>query len=174
MQKENVDILVLTFNRIKYIKIYLLMLHLFTFYPFRLIVIDNGSTDGTREWLLKMKEKGLVWKLVFNKENLPLTEAFAEGFKEVKSEFFITSADDMIVPYKKYPYGKNVCWLTMLLATIKYYDTYGSVNFYAPRQGFEPFIAKRWSVVKQLADKNKLKKLHKIIYADEENYGLIL
>lgn len=172
--REPIDILVVHFNRIKYIKIYLLMIHLFTKYPFRLIVVDNGSTDGSKKWLLEMKKKGLIWKIVFNKENKPLAEAFAEGFKEVESKYFITSPNDIIVPYKKYPYGKDVCWLTMLVATIKYYDTYGSVNFYALRQGFEPFRVKRWKGVKELADKNKLEKLHKIIYADRNNYGLIL
>lgn len=172
MDIKPVDIIVIHYNRIKYIKIYLLMLHLFTFHPFRLIVVDNGSTDGSREWLLEMKEKGLVWKTVFNKENKPLAEAIAEGFKEVESEFFITSANDMMVPYNKYPYGEGVCWLTMLIASLEYYTDYGSINFYCPRQGFDPFRAKRWPAVKKLTNEKKLNELHKIIYADGNDYGL--
>ena len=173
-KKEPVDIIVVHFNRIKFIKTYLLMLHLFTFYPFRLIVVDNGSTDGSREWLLKMKEKGLVWKTVFTKENKPLAEAIAEGFKEVESEYFITSANDMIVPYKKFPYGPNVCWLIMLVASLEHYTDYGSINFYGLRQGFAPFRAKRWSGLKKIADSEKLEKLHKTIFADGEDYYLNL
>ena len=171
---QPIDIICVNFNRIKYIKVYLLMLHLFTKYPFRLIVVDNNSTDGSREWLLEMKEKGLIWKVVLNDKNKLMTEAFADGFKEVESEYFITSPNDMMVPYKTYPYGDDVCWLTMLVASIKYHTTYGSINYYSLRQGFDPFRAKRWKCVKELADNDKLKELHNIIFEDGNDYGLTI
>lgn len=152
------------------------MIHMFTKYPFRLIVVDNGSMDGSKEWLLEMKEKGLIWKTVFNTENKPLAEAFNEGLKEVESELCVTSANDMMVPYTKSPYGEDVCWLTMLVASINHYEDYGSINFFAPRQHLLPFRKKRWQHVKGMyaKDKNKMNKLHSTIFTDGKDYGLSL
>ena len=148
------------------------MINLWTKHPFRIIVIDNGSTDGTREWLEKMKKAGLIGKLILSKENKMLTDSFNDGLEHVDSEIFITAADDLIPPYKKHPYGDNVCWLTMLLATFEANPKYGSINFYGPRQGFEPFRAKRWPSLVKTADEDKLKKLHSIVFEDGNDYGL--
>ena len=170
--KEPIDIMVLTFNRIKYMKMNLFMIHLWTKYPFRLVVIDNGSTDGTREWLRRMRDAGFIWKLIFSEENKMLTDTFSDNLKHIESEFFVTAADDMMVPYINHPYGEDVCWLTMLKATYDANPEYASVNFYATRQGFSPFRKKRWPHMVSLADKKKLKELQEKVFDDGEYYGL--
>jgi len=48
-----IDIIVVTFNRIDYFKVFVEFLFLFTDHSFRLIVVDNGSQDGTRELIIK-------------------------------------------------------------------------------------------------------------------------
>jgi len=164
-RNEPIDIIVITFNRIIYIKKFLEMLHLATDYPFRLIVVDNGSTDGTREWLRRMRRAGLVYKNVFNKENKKMAAAFTEGFKHVESEYFITTQDDIIPPY-----GKKLCWLTCLLYTIRNNPEFASINFYGPRQNYGSFMKKRWPVyVKKIEDDGgeryeRFKKLNEQIY----------
>ena len=99
-----IDIIVITFNRINYLKIFIEFLYLFTDYPFRLIVVDNGSKDGSREFILKLEKEKLIWKYVFNKENLLLAMAQTEGFKVVESDLFVVCDDDMIPPM-----FKNLC-----------------------------------------------------------------
>lgn len=132
--KEPVDIIVVTYNRINYIKSFIEFLYLSTQYPFRLIVVDNGSTDGTRELVLKLEEEGVVWKHVFNASNLLLASAQTEGLKVVESELFIVSDDDM-----KPPLFKNPDWLEIFVAKIKGDESIGCVNFIGHRCSFSVF-----------------------------------
>jgi GT2 family glycosyltransferase len=138
MIKDFVNILVVTYNRLEYLKVFIEMLYLSTSYPFRLIVIDNGSHDGSREFILEMEKKKLVNKHVFNQENLPLAKALTEGFKCVESELFITVADDMMAPI-----FKNPDWLEIFIAQMKQDEQIGCINFKASRQSFRSFNIKR-------------------------------
>ncbi len=166
IKKEPIDIIVITFNRIVYMKQFLYMLHLATDYPFRLIVVDNGSEDGSREFILKMEEEGLVWKYVFNKENKPMAAAFTEGFKHVESEYFITTQDDIIPPY-----GKKICWLTCLLYTMKNHPEFASINFYAPRQNYGEFLRKRWPVYAERIKNEGGERYERLIKLKKQIYG---
>lgn len=134
MIKEPVDILVVTYNRIKYFKSFVKLLKLSTNYPYRLIVVDNGSADGTREWILEKEKEGIVWKHVFNSSNLPLARAFSEGFKEVESELFLTTADDITPPlFKKYD------WLEVFVTKMKQDESVGCINFVGARCSYDSF-----------------------------------
>jgi len=132
-EQKPVDILVLTYNRIKYFETFVEELYKNTDYPFRLIVIDNGSTDGTRELILDLTHTGKIWQWVFTNNNLLMAEAFNEGFKLVESELFITVADDMIAPKIK------PCWLTIFVAKMNSDNNIGSINCVARRRSYEKF-----------------------------------
>lgn len=134
MTEEPISILVLTYNRIEYMKTFIEFLYLFTDHPFKLIVIDNGSTDGTRELILKLEEDGFIDKHLFTKTNMPLASAFTEALSLIDTELFVTVADDMLTPR-----WKNVCWLTLLAAKIKSDETIGCVNLVGARRSFESF-----------------------------------
>ncbi len=140
IEKISVDILVLTYNRLKYLQNFIEMLYLSTNYPFRLFVIDNGSVDGTREFILKMEQEGLVYKHLFNKENLPLAAAFTECFnvfKDELNEFIITAADDHTPPL-----FKNPDWLEIFVHKIKSDENIGCINFKSVRQNYYSFQVK--------------------------------
>lgn len=64
----------ITFNRIDLTKKYLNSLREHTKIEYDHVVFDNGSTDGTVEWL---KENG--YRVIENKENLGITRAEVEG-----------------------------------------------------------------------------------------------
>lgn len=132
-----IDLIVVTYNRIEYLKTFIEFLYLFTDYPFRLIVVDNTSTDGTRELILRLEKEGLVWKNVFNESNLPLAAAQTEGFKQVESELFVVSDDDMVVPM-----FKNVCWLELLRHKMMTDESVGCINFRGVRRSFRSFNIK--------------------------------
>jgi len=106
-----------------------------TDYPFRLIIIDNGSTDGTRKYILELERQGKVWKHLFNQENMPLAAALTVGFKLVESELFITAPDD-IVP----PIGRNPSWLEIFIAKMNQDDSIGCINMVGSRCVHDKFV----------------------------------
>jgi GT2 family glycosyltransferase len=99
-------------------------------------VVDNGSIDGTREYIKELKETGSVWKYVFNNENMPLARALTEGFKEVESDLFVTVADDMIAPSR----AVGPCWLEVFVTKINSDDNIGCINFVGARCSYDKFI----------------------------------
>jgi len=63
-----VDIVILNFNGLTHLKPCLASLYKHTSQNFHLIVVDNVSTDGSREWLTSFAEKVNNITLHFNKE----------------------------------------------------------------------------------------------------------
>ena len=121
-QADPVDIVILTYQRKYYLFQVIDQILRMTKHPYRLIVVDNGSTDGTRDWIKKWHKAGIVWKYIF-KENGPISEAFKSGFKEVESDLFITTPDD-IPPSRR----AGPCWLTKLVELIDKYPEYISIS----------------------------------------------
>ena len=93
-----IDIVLLTFNRLAFTKQTLEGLYKRVNTPFRLIIVDNVSVDGTKEYLMELaKLKGNI-KLILSDKPSTISEAYNEGLKYVESELFITMQDDVIVP----------------------------------------------------------------------------
>jgi len=63
-------------------------------FPFELIVIDNASTDGTREYLLEHKDR--IDKLILKKKNVGCV-AFNEGIRAAEGDYISIQADDHIL-----------------------------------------------------------------------------
>lgn len=64
-------------------------------FPFKLVVIDNNSTDGTREFLLEHKDE--IDTLILKRKNIGCA-AFNEGIKEAEGNYLSIQADDHILP----------------------------------------------------------------------------
>lgn len=61
---------------------------------YEVIVIDDFSTDGSREVLLKLSQKYRKLKLIFHKKNLGYGGALRSGFKTARNELvFYTDGD---------------------------------------------------------------------------------
>lgn len=69
-----------------------------SFRDFEVLAIDDGSTDGTREWLT---ENASGAKLLFNESNLGTYGALNRGLREAAGEFVaILNDDDLWAPEK--------------------------------------------------------------------------
>lgn len=119
---ESVDIILVTFERLHFLKQTVKKINERTMYPYNLIVVDNASKDNeTRDWLNMAEKHGDIQKRVMLDENLGLPMALNEGMKHVKSEYFITTQDDLIPP------DLRPCWLERMLHLAKKYPDYAGI-----------------------------------------------
>lgn len=94
-QRQTICAVVVTFNRLELLKECLEAIREQTFPPDALFVIDNGSTDGTSEWLDKQHSITVV-----RQKNLGGAGGFRRGIKEAfEANFdFIWVMDDDVKP----------------------------------------------------------------------------
>lgn len=103
-----------------------------TFSDFELILIDNGSTDGSRRVLQSFKDDRI--RLILHDRNDSLSKRLNEGVAAARSEFVsILYSDDMFLPHK----------LERQLAIFaELPEDYGVV--YAPAVYLQQLTGKRW------------------------------
>ena len=119
---QTIDIILVTYQRLPYLKETVEAINKRTLYPFNLIVVDNASTDGTKEWCKTQNKLGQISHYVRLEDNRGLAIGLTEGLKYVKSEFFITTQDDIIPP------DLRPCWLERLVHLAKENPDYGGIS----------------------------------------------
>lgn len=102
-----IDILMTTYYRLDFTKKVIEAIISRTDPFFRLIVVDNGSQDGTREYLQEMEKKYPAYfkRVILLPENVGLQKAKNIGMEYVTTELFVNTDNDCIPP-KLAP-----CWL---------------------------------------------------------------
>ena len=116
------DIILITFNRLSFTKKTFDSIVNRTNTPYRLIVVDNNSDDGTRSFLQEKKGEGLIDELILMDENVGLENALQRGLQEVKSKFFVTVDNDCIAP------DLSPCWLKQATNVMEFHKQYAAVS----------------------------------------------
>ena len=100
LNNKTIDIVTLTHNRMQFAAATIWSIINYTDYPYRLIVVDNGSTDGTKEWLINMKEMGFIHELILNDKNLGIAQAKNQGMELVNWDcgYAILTDSDIVLP----------------------------------------------------------------------------
>lgn len=117
-------IMMVTYNRLDLTKETLDNLISNTDYPFHLIIVDNGSTDGTKDWLSTLSaEKSLLSvKIHYNNENKGIAigrnQALALA-SPMGHDWFVTLDNDVWVPKG---------WLTEAVDILKHNRQYGAIG----------------------------------------------
>lgn len=113
------DIIIVTHNRLEFTNKTLKYLNERTRSPFRLIIVDNASTDGTREVLQSIPAPHQV---VLLPENLGLEKAKNIGLGYVQSDLFVDSDNDILVP----DYD-GADWLQRLTGLMNEHQEFGAI-----------------------------------------------
>jgi glycosyltransferase involved in cell wall biosynthesis len=98
-----VSILLTCYNHLRHLKVAVECLRSQTFTDFEVIALDDGSTDGTREWLsnLAAAEPGFPLLLEFNPRNLGTYGTLNRGLELANGEFVaVYNDDDVWMPEK--------------------------------------------------------------------------
>lgn len=102
MNENFADLMMVTYNRINLTQKTLESLLETTKTPFRLIVIDNNSTDGTQEYINKFSnyKNEYFQDLVtfYNKKNMGIAIGRNQGLKRSSSNWLCTIDNDVILP----------------------------------------------------------------------------
>jgi FkbM family methyltransferase len=116
-----IDIILITCNRVVKTKETIDELYNRLKTPFRLIVVDDMSIDGTAEYLKEQKENGRVH--VFEQlDNSNICQAFNKGYEFVESDYFITMQDDITVP------ELEPCVIEQLIDLMEKYPDHGGIG----------------------------------------------
>ena len=107
-----VSIIILTFQQLNYTKLCIRSILDNTDYiktPYEIIVVDNNSTDGTRDYLDGLKQKGTI-KTIYNKTNLGFPAGVNQGAKIATGDYLCLLNNDVLV---------SSGWLEKLLRGLK-------------------------------------------------------
>ncbi len=104
------SIVIVTFNQLEYTKKCVESLKRCTLEPHEIIFVDNGSKDGTLQWLRKLVSENSNYRLIENKENLGFAKGCNQGIQFSRGEYIVLLNNDVIVTER---------WLSGLLDCLK-------------------------------------------------------
>jgi GT2 family glycosyltransferase len=92
------SIVIVTCNRLKFTRQTLESIFAHTDYPYELIILDNGSKDGTVDYLNSIQDHPQVSQVVLFPTNQGKPGAANHGFVLSKGDYIIGLDDDVVVP----------------------------------------------------------------------------
>jgi len=99
-EKERVDIVILNWNGLKYLKDCIKSIKTYTSYPYRIIIVDNASTDGSVSYLRKLEKKDNSVIVHYNsKQDSGFAEGVNTGLKYCTSKYVLLMNNDIIVSH---------------------------------------------------------------------------
>ena len=99
MSNKKISIIILTWNKLKITKKCIRFLENNINYPnLEIIIIDNGSVDGTPEFLKKLKESNKrKYKIILNKSNLGYAKGINQGIRISEGYYIILLNNDVYI-----------------------------------------------------------------------------
>lgn len=94
---KKVSIIIPNFNGLKFLKKAINSLEKQTYTNFELIVVDNGSIDGSKDFLQGIANSHSNYKAIFNKTNLGFAKAVNQGIDLSSSEYICLLNNDVEV-----------------------------------------------------------------------------
>ena len=95
--QPKVSIVMLTFNALEYTKKCVQSILQNTRLPYEIIFVDNGSTDGTVEYLKKLQKEHRHIKTIFNSRNKGFAAGNNQGARRAKGKYLLFLNNDVLV-----------------------------------------------------------------------------
>lgn len=116
--KSLASIIIPVFNNLPLTRQCLESINTNTSAPYEIIVVDNGSSDGTRDYLLQMEAAGRV-RVITNRRNLGFARASNQGAQAARGDFLVFLNNDTIV---------QPGWLEELVACARKEEKTGAIG----------------------------------------------
>lgn len=91
------SIIILTYNQLDYSKKCLQSICENTRAPYEIIIVDNGSTDGTREYLKNFANSRKNVTLILNDKNLGFATGNNQGIEKARGSYLLLMNNDVVV-----------------------------------------------------------------------------
>lgn len=120
--RDTISIIILTYNQLEYTKMCIESIFEYTNEPFELIMVDNGSTDGTMEYLksiVSFSPSLVRYKVIQNSENMGFARGCNQGIEDAAGEYILLLNNDVIV---------TEGWLKRMLSRLKQDSSAGIVG----------------------------------------------
>jgi GT2 family glycosyltransferase len=115
-----------TYNRLEFTKQAISSIVKYTSFPYVITVVDNGSQDGTQEYLKKLLEKEIIKNLILLEQNIGVAKASNIAWlQEPKALYYLKYDNDIVIQ-------KNN-WLSALVSVIDAIPEIGVLGY-----NFEP------------------------------------
>lgn len=114
-----VSIVILTFNQLEYTKECVKSIKRHTPQPHEIVFVDNGSTDGTVQWLRQHVPDGGEHIIIENGRNLGFAKGCNQGIEASSGEYVLLLNNDVVVTEN---------WLAGLLDCLKHAPDAGIVG----------------------------------------------
>lgn len=121
------SMIILTFNQLDYTRQCVESVFAYTRSPFELIIIDNGSTDDTIDYISSLERSNTACiriKLIANPKNLGFANGCNQGIAEARGEYLLLLNNDVVVTPN---------WLSRLLSVM---DNRPSVGLVGPMTNY--------------------------------------
>ncbi|KAF0219374.1 MAG: family 2 glycosyl [Geobacteraceae bacterium] len=92
-----VSIVILTFNQLDYTRECIASIRRHTPGPHEIIFVDNGSQDGTVQWLRELVQNNRHYRLIENRQNLGFAKGCNQGIESASGDYILLLNNDVIV-----------------------------------------------------------------------------
>ncbi|OGS22108.1 MAG: hypothetical protein A3J83_03820 [Elusimicrobia bacterium RIFOXYA2_FULL_40_6] len=127
-KKKLTSIIMLTYNQLKHTKACIESLKKYTDRSYELIIVDNGSTDGTPKYLKSIKGKSI--KLILNNSNLAFAKGCNQGIRIAKGDYILLLNNDILL---------TAGWLGKMIDCL---ESDKSIGMVGPRSNSAEFLQK--------------------------------
>jgi GT2 family glycosyltransferase/glycosyltransferase involved in cell wall biosynthesis/Flp pilus assembly protein TadD len=124
-----VSVIILTFNALEYTRRCVDSIQRNTAYPYEIVFVENGSTDGTKEYLRNLVEENPNYQIIDNETNVGFSAGNNQGAQAARGKFLLMLNNDVLV-------GEG--WLENLVSALEQDERIGLIgpisNYISGRQ----------------------------------------